>query len=225
MNRYLIGEEARKVWWWYAPSLLIIAAYTLARIQPLRYDDLFLGVCAALQGAQLSLRLFSDATGVEAFIWSRPIVRRKLFCIRWLLGIGFIGGTTLLMVILLAGGVRSWVHVQLGGMFHPMVRWYELNALWSTLLPGLYGYHFALLFKVYTDVAWGTHDALIQIQRRQAGISLVAVFFSLFSILNLEPLAMLFNGVVWAKVVSLIVYGSAAFIVSLYFYQMKEVKA
>ena len=178
MNRRLMYEESLKVWWWYVPFLLLLILYCLARIQPLYYNDFYISMLCAVQGALLGYRIFNDPLGTQSFMWSRPITRIRLFCTRWIMGVVFQVFTTLVVLTILAGGLRSWVQGTQEGFYHPMVRWYELNTLWAVILPAWYCFHLTLFFKTYSEFVWNKPRTEIRLLQYGVMIPSIAVIMT-----------------------------------------------
>ena len=160
MNRELLKAESRMVWRWYLPLLAVQAGYVLVVDRPLGTDELYVGLLAAVQGMMLALGLFSEHGGTQSFLWSRPMTRRRLFLHRWGLGLAFQGLTLAALFLLLAGGVRSTLHVWRGNPYFPMVRWFELTVLWPVAVYSLFAYQLTLFLKVYVDLTWGSADSV-----------------------------------------------------------------
>jgi hypothetical protein len=131
----------RRTTLWYSVVLLIIAGTVLLRQSPLGSEDLGLACLGAVQGWVLAFRLFTDPPGVGAFVFSRPISRRRLFWYRWLIGVGYQALTLLLLVVLLGGGLRQQIQVwMLQSRWYPMVRWYELSVLLPVGMGSLFSF-------------------------------------------------------------------------------------
>ena len=132
---------------WYLVVVIALVGYTLLKPDPLGSSDLVAGMTGAALGGVLAWCLFGDPPGVAAFVFSRPFSRRRLFLYRWLIGLGFQAITILLLLAVLAGGLRQWIHVSLyhHSLWYPMVRWYELSVLWPVALASLFAYQ-AMLF-------------------------------------------------------------------------------
>lgn len=129
---------ARRATPWYLAVLIVMVGYALFRHVPLGRDDLVPALLGAIQGWVLAFRLFRDPPGVSAFVFSRPFSRRRLFLYRWLIGLGYQAVTLLLLLLLLAAGLREWVQVEMArSAWYPMARWYELSGLWPVGLVSL----------------------------------------------------------------------------------------
>jgi hypothetical protein len=135
---------------WYLVVVTPLAGYTLLKTDPLGSSDPVAALLGAALGCVLAFCLFGDPPGVAAFVFSRPFSRRRLFLYRWLIGLGFQAITILAIVVLLAGGVRQWIHVSLyhHPLWYPMVRWYELTFLWPVVGTSLFAYQATLLVMV-----------------------------------------------------------------------------
>jgi len=133
--------ELRKTLPWFLGWLVIILVYALLRSAPFRSIDLMPVLLGAGLGATLAGRLFGDTRGTEAFVFSLPLSRARLFWYRWLLGLACQGLTLLALLGLLALGARQAVQTGLfRSPWYPMVRWYELSVLWPVGLGSLLAY-------------------------------------------------------------------------------------
>ena len=131
----------RRTTLWYLVVLLIIAGTVLLNGAPLGGEDFGLALLGAVQGWVLAFRLFTDPPGVDAFVFSRPLSRRRLFWYRWLIGLGYQALTLVVLVVLLAAGLRQGVQASVfQSRWYPMVRWYELSVLWPVGMGSLFSF-------------------------------------------------------------------------------------
>lgn len=133
--------EARKTVPWYVVILLVLTGYTLFRFKPLGAGDLAPIALGSLQGVVLALRIFRESSGTAAFVFSRPVSRRRLFLYRWGLGLGLQALSLVVVGGLIVLGVRQTIQTRaFDSPWYPMVRWYELSVLLAMGLPSLFFY-------------------------------------------------------------------------------------
>ena len=144
--------DMRKVLPYYAPFLLLTAGYILLRKTPFATNDLVLNVSALLQGAVVAWTLFNDSGGTAAYIFSRPMSRKRLFLNRWCFGISVQFLTTLVVFVTVVTGLRSWIQVLMNSPYQPMVKWYELSVVWSIALFSILGYQIVMFLKLRETV-------------------------------------------------------------------------
>ena len=156
MSTEIIKIDVRKVLPYYIPSLLLIMGFVLFWNKPLTTSDLFLtpilNLIANLQGMLIAWMLFYDSGGISAFIFSRPLSRKRLFLTRWCLGISCQLLTVLVVGVTIATGLRSAVQLLLNSPYQPMVKWYELSILASFALYSLLGYQVVMFFRLRASV-------------------------------------------------------------------------
>ena len=127
MTWQMIKLDLRKVAAGYFVSLAAFSTYVLFQPNPLKTVDPFVLFGGFGLGIFLAWRIFHDSPSTEAFLFSRPLSRRRFFRQRWLLGLLLQIGLLVFVAALLSMGARCWIH--LNGPYHPMVKWYELNIL------------------------------------------------------------------------------------------------
>jgi hypothetical protein len=149
MMRY----ELRKVSAFYIPALTVLIGYVLLRGRPLTGDDPMVIAIAIGHGWLLAWRIFSDPGNTRPFIFSRPLSRRRLFLIRWISGIILQALSLCAVFALIALGLRSWLQIELGSLYHPMVRWFELEVLPSIGLFSLLAYEIGMFLKLRSEVS------------------------------------------------------------------------
>jgi hypothetical protein len=131
------------------PIILVLFAYVLLKLDPLRYFDPPIAVLAALLGFFLAWRSFADYGNVRAFLFSRAFTPTRFFMVRWLFGLGIILATGLVLSLFLALGIRQGVQQLLfdNGWF-PMIRFEELHVLMCYSLTALFVYHSTMYFML-----------------------------------------------------------------------------
>ncbi len=148
--------DVRKVLPYYIPSLLLIVGFVLFWNKPLTTNDLvlnpILNLIACLQGMLVAWMLFHDSGGTAAFIFSRPLSRKRLFLTRWCCGISFQFLTILAVFAVITTGLRSWIQVLMDSPYQPMVKWYELSVLGSFALYSILGYQVVMFFRLRASI-------------------------------------------------------------------------
>ena len=148
MSTEILKIDVRKVLPYYAPFLLLTVGYVLFQRAPLSSEDGKVYLIACLQGIVIAWAIFNDAGGTGAFIFSRPLSRRRLFLTRWAFGISL----QLLMVVAvfatIAVGLRSGVQMLMNSPYQPLVKWYELSVLGSVALYSILSYQIAMFLKL-----------------------------------------------------------------------------
>jgi hypothetical protein len=140
MWRAIWQLAAHRTLTWYLPVFLLLSGYTLVVTHPLGID-LPAVVFGALQGWVLAFRLFVDPPAVSPFIFSRPFSRSRLFFCRWTIGLLLQALTLAVIFVIIASGLRQMTQVYLfRSAWYPMVRWFELSALWPIGLASLLTY-------------------------------------------------------------------------------------
>jgi hypothetical protein len=138
MNWQMIKLDLRKVATGYFMFLVVFSAYVLFQPNPLKTADPFALVGGIGLGVFLAWRIFYDTPSTEAFLFSRPVSRRRFFRQRWLMGLFLQIATLIFIATLLSLGARCWIHFN--GPYHPMVKWYELNVLKPIAVTSLPAY-------------------------------------------------------------------------------------
>ena len=148
MSTEILKIDVRKVFPYYAPFLLLSVAYVLIRKTPLGSDDWQVKLIACLQGMVIAWVLFNDSAGTGAFIFSRPLSRRRLFLTRWGFGISLQLLTVVTVFVTIAIGLRSGVQMLMNSPYQPLVKWYELSVLGSIALYSILGYEIVMFLKL-----------------------------------------------------------------------------
>ena len=111
MSIEIVRIDARKVLPYYAPFLLLTVGYVLFEKKPLATGNLvvslILNLTACLQGMVIAWTLFNDSGGTAAFIFSRPLSRKRLFLTRWCLGISLQLMTVLAVFVIVSTGSKE----------------------------------------------------------------------------------------------------------------------
>ena len=129
------------------PTIIVLFAYVLLKLDPLRFFDLPITLLAAMLGFFLAWRTFADYGNVRSFLFSRAFTPKRFFMVRWLFGTGIILAVGLLIALGLALGIRQGIQQALfvNGWF-PMIRFEELHVLMCYGLAALFSYHSTLYF-------------------------------------------------------------------------------
>ena len=131
------------------PILIVLFAYILLKLDPLRFFDTPITVLAAMLGFFLAWRSFADYGNVRAFLFSRAFTPTHFFMTRWLFGIGIILSAGLVIAVLLAFGIRQGVQqVLFANGWFPMIRFEELHVLMCYVFASLFTYHSTLYFML-----------------------------------------------------------------------------
>lgn len=149
MNTIIVKLAFRESGMYIVPVILMLLGYVLFRQDPLRYFDIVVTLLAMLLGFFLSWRSFADYGNVRAFLFSRSYSPSRLFLVRWLFGLTTIIVTGLILVAMMAFGIRQSVQQGLfaNGWF-PMIRFEELRVLMSYSFASLLTYHTTLYFML-----------------------------------------------------------------------------
>lgn len=105
-----------------------------------------------LTGILLSVRLLSDTSGTQAFVFSRGVPRRRLFLLRLLSGVGLIGVMWLCQWLLIWLGLRGRVHQTLmmsDVFYYPMSTSFESAAAWPFVVAGLHSFCIMSFYMVW----------------------------------------------------------------------------
>ncbi|MCL2742510.1 MAG: hypothetical protein FWE67_01515, partial [Planctomycetaceae bacterium] len=130
MNRVIIRLAFRESGMYIVPIIIVLFAYILLKLDPLRFFDTPIAVLAAMLGFFLAWRSFADYGNVRSFLFSRAFTPTRFFIVRWLFGVGVILAAGLIIASFLIYGIRQGVQQLLfaNGWF-PMVRFEELHVL------------------------------------------------------------------------------------------------
>jgi hypothetical protein len=149
MNRTIIQLAFRESGFVVVPVLVILLGYCLFQQTPLRHFDSAVLMLSLALGFALGKFVFSDKPGVRPFLFSRAYSPKRFFLVRWSFGLGVIAATALLIAAMIALGIRQGLQTALfrNGWF-PMIRWFELNVLWTFCIASLIAYHTTLFWVV-----------------------------------------------------------------------------
>ena len=148
MSIEMLKIDVRKVCPYYAPILLLTVGYVLFQKTPLSSDDWRVNLIACLQGVVIAWCLFNDSGGTGAFIFSRPLSRKRLFLTRWLIGLSFQLLTIMAVFATIATELRSGIQLLMQSPYQPMVKWYELSVLGPIALFSILGYQVVMFLKL-----------------------------------------------------------------------------
>ena len=172
----MLEIELRKVWVYYAPFLILTVGYILLNEGPLAKNDSRVVVIAIAQGWVVAWRLFNDPGGTQSFIFSRPLSRRRLFMVRWGVGISLQLLTVAIVFLVIASGARSWLQIQAGSPYQPMVKWFELSVLWPTGLFAILAYEVQVFLKLRTQTLSNRPDTLLYTLTKWLALALIGFF-------------------------------------------------
>jgi hypothetical protein len=149
MNQVICRLAFRESGMYIMPIMIVLFAYTLLKLDPLRFFDTPIAIMAAMLGFFLAWRTFADYGFVRAFLFSRAFTPKQFFMTRWLFGLTVIGATGLIIALFLALGIRQGVQqiVSANG-WYPMVRFEELHVLGCYFLTALFVYHSTMYFML-----------------------------------------------------------------------------
>lgn len=148
MSVEVMKIDLRIVWPYYAPFLLLTVGLVSCQEKPLSTEDWGLNCLAFAQGVVVAWRLFHDSSGIESFIFSRPLSRLRLFVSRWCVGISLHLLTIVAIFLTIASGLRNGIQNLILSPYQPTVKWYELSVLGSVALFSLLGYEIVMFFKL-----------------------------------------------------------------------------
>ena len=199
----MLKLELRKIGPYYGVCLGLMAGFILFYNRPLAISNFVITAIAVIQGGVLAWWIFDEPGDTGSFIFSRPLSRRRLFMMRWTLGISLQLLTGALVFLLIASGLRSGVQIGMGSPYYPMVKWFELEILWSVCLFSLLGYGVQMFLKLRSRVlatqprgeilaTWSRGKVLLARSQRLIAISapLFVIALTLFLIiwLCLQPI-------------------------------------
>ena len=149
MNKIIIQLAYRECAFFVVPILIAMFIVVFGTISPFRFFDALLGVLSVTLGYVLAKKPFADDGGTRAFLFSRSFCPKRLFLVRWAFGVSIIIGVTLAIAAILGLGVRETFQKSLfhNGWF-PMVRYMEMQVLWTILLGGLFSFQTTIFFVV-----------------------------------------------------------------------------
>ena len=156
MSIEIVKIDARKALPYYSIFLLLTVGYILFEKKPLTTGDLIVGlivnVAACLQGMVIAWTLFNDSGGTAAYIFSRPLSRKRLFLTRWCMGISLQLLTVLAVFVIISTGVRSWIQMLMNSPYQPMVKWHELSIVGSVALYSILGYQVVMFLRLRANI-------------------------------------------------------------------------
>jgi len=149
MNSIIIRLAYRECAFFVIPILVAIFLVVFFTIAPFRFFDSLLCVLSVALGYVLAKKPFADDGGTRAFMFSRSFSPQRLFLVRWAFGVSIIIGVTLAIALIFALGIREAFQKSLfqNGWF-PMVRYMEMQALWTVLFGGLLSFQTTIFFVV-----------------------------------------------------------------------------
>jgi len=149
MNRVIYQLAFRESGFFVVPVMSILLGYCLFQPTPLRHFDSVVLLLSVALGFGLGYFVFSDKPGVRSFLFSRAYSPKRFFLVRWSFGLGVIALTALVIVALIALGLRQGLQTSLfRNGWYPMIRWFELNVLWTFVTVSLLTYHTTLFWVV-----------------------------------------------------------------------------
>jgi len=149
MNQVITRLAFRESGMYIVPIVIVLFAYVLLKLDPLRFFDTPIAALAALLGFFLAWRSFADYGNVRAFLFSRAFTPTRFFMVRWLFGIGTILAVGIIIAILLASGIRQGVQqVLFANGWFPWVRFEELHVLMCYFFTALFVYHTTMYFML-----------------------------------------------------------------------------
>ena len=149
MNQVICRLAFRESAMYIIPPIIVLFAYVLLKLDPLRYFDTLIAILAGMLGFFLAWRSFADYGNVRSFLFSRAFTPTRFFMVRWLFGFGTITAVGIVIAAILLLGIRQAIQQALfaNGWF-PMVRFEELHVLMCYFLTGLFVYHSTLYFML-----------------------------------------------------------------------------
>ena len=150
--RELMIFEIKKTCLLYAASLLVLFGYILFRPSPHGFFDLILVFIAFVHGALIGGRIFYDNKRTQAFIFTLPLTRTRLFSYRMIYGMLLIFISTIIIFFLLASGMRNVVQQSFGSPYFPYVIWYEFRVLYQIIFYTLLGYMFGMHTSIHIQL-------------------------------------------------------------------------
>ena len=182
MSIAIIKIDVRKVLPYYVPVLLLVIGFVLLWKTPLTTGDLMLNLIlnlmACLQGMVIAWMLFHDSGGTAAFIFSRPLSRKRLFLTRWCCGILFQFMTILVVFAIISTGLRSWIQVLMDSPYQPMVKWYELSVLGSFALYSILGYQVVMFLRLRASIVSARPSNVARQLENCVGLRSVSTIFT-----------------------------------------------
>ena len=148
MSIEIIKVDARRVLPYYIPFLLFTVGYVLFRKTPLGAGDSILNLIPCIQGMFTAWWIFQDPGETEAFVFSRPLSRKRLFLTRWGFGIFLQILTVFAVFVTITSGLRSEIQELMDSPYYPIVKWYELSVLGTMALFSILGFEVVMFLKL-----------------------------------------------------------------------------
>ena len=149
MNQVICRLSFRESGAYIVPILIVLFAYVLLKLDPLRFFDPLVTLLAAMLGFFLAWRTFADYGNVRAFLFSRAFTPARFFTVRWLFGVGVILATGITLALFLAFGIRQAIQqILFANGWFPMIRFEELHVLMCYFLTALFVYHATMYFML-----------------------------------------------------------------------------
>ena len=205
MNWQMIKLDLRKVAVGYFISLAAFSVYVLFQPKPLKAIDPFALAGGIGLGIFLAWRIFYDTPSIEAFLFSRPVSRRRFFRQRWLLGLFLQIAVLAFMAALLSVGARCWIHFN--GPYHPMVKWYELNILKPIAIASLPAYSVMSFFLLRARVLRRQIESTLKrkIIRSVAAVFLAGLFILFLLVICRMPIGLIHGAIGWCGILYAII--------------------
>ena len=201
MNWQMIKLDLRKVAVGYFISLAAFSVYVLFQPKPLKAIDPFALAGGIGLGIFLAWRIFYDTPSVEAFLFSRPVSRRRFFRQRWLLGLFLQIAVLAFIAALLSVGARCWIHFN--GPYHPMVKWYELNILKPIAIASLPAYSVMSFFLLRARMLRRQREGTVtrKIIRTVQAVILVGLLVLFLVMFGRMPVGLISRAIGWIMIV------------------------
>lgn len=148
MSIEIVKVDARRVLPYYIPFLLFTVGYVLFRKTPLVTGDAILNLIPCLKGMVIAWVLFTCSSSTDAFVFSRPLSRKRLFLTRWFFGISLQLLTIPAVFLIITSRLRSGIQILMDSPYHPTVKWFELSVLVPMALFSILGYVVVMFLKL-----------------------------------------------------------------------------
>jgi hypothetical protein len=197
MSWQMITLDLRKVAAGYFISLAAFSSYVLFQPKPLKAVDPFALAGGIGLGIFLAWRIFYDPPSIEAFLFSRPVSRRRFFRQRWLLGLFLQIAVLVFIAVLLSLGARCRIHFN--GPYHPMVKWYELNILKPIAIASLPAYSVMSFFLLRARMRRRQTESTVKrkIIRAVPAVILVGLCILFLLIICRMPIGLIGGAIGW----------------------------
>ncbi len=150
----LIRLDLRKALPLYLTTMAALVGFILITREILDATNITVAVLAMAQGWILAYQIFRDPHNTQAFVFSRPWSRARIFWNRWALAMILQAITILLVYAILAAGTRTWLYRNELPYF-PMVESFELSVLWPIALASFITFHI-IMFLIFWCVVMKT---------------------------------------------------------------------